>query len=119
MADIELHRAHDLGLKGARAAADEMALHLGRRFDLRGAWSGDTMNFDRPGLHGTLALTARDLTLRVVLTGFLLKAMKPVLEQAILGELDALFERHAGAPGARAAKPASGKTAKGGRKKGA
>lgn len=118
MADIELHRVHDLGMKGARAAADEMAAHLGKRFDLRGAWSGDTMNFDRPGLHGTLALTARDLSLKVTLTGFLLKAMRPVLEQAIVGELDALFERHA-AVTKGGAKAASGKTAKGGRKKGA
>lgn len=117
MADIEIHRPHDLGLKRARAAADEMAAHLGKRFDLNGAWSGDTMNFDRPGLHGTLAITAKDLRLRVELTGFLLKAMRPVLEQAIVKELDALFARHAQAPKGPVSGSPSGKTAKGGRRK--
>ena len=90
MADIEVDRAHGLGMAGARAAADEMAEHLGRRFDLRGKWSGNTLHFDRPGVAGTLAITAKDLHLEVTL-GFLLKAMRGSIERAVNEELDKLF----------------------------
>ena len=36
MADIQIHRAHNLGLKAAKDAADRMAEALGRKFDLKG-----------------------------------------------------------------------------------
>lgn len=90
MADIELHRVHDLGMKAARAAADEMADHLGRKFDLKGDWDGNVLRFERPGVTGSLAITANDLRLSVTL-GFLLKAMKGSIEKAVVHELDQLF----------------------------
>ena len=55
MADIDIHRVHDLGLKGARAAAERMAEQLGKRFDLRGEWAGNVLSFQRPGVTGSLA----------------------------------------------------------------
>jgi putative polyhydroxyalkanoate system protein len=100
MADIDLHRVHNLGLKAARAAADRMAEHLGRKFDLKGAWEGNTLSFERPGVSGALAISDKDLRLSVSL-GFLLKAMKGSIEKAIVHELDTLF----------AAKPAGAKAA--------
>ena len=33
MADIAINRKHELGLKGAKAAADKMAVALGEKFD--------------------------------------------------------------------------------------
>src|SRR5215470_17098468 len=90
MADIDIRRAHALGLEGARAAADRMAEHLGRKFDLRGAWDGNTLRFERPGVTGFLAITAKDLHLSVSL-GFLLRALRGSLEGAIHEELDRLF----------------------------
>jgi putative polyhydroxyalkanoate system protein len=90
MADIELRRVHDLGLKGARVAADRMAEHLGRKFDLKGTWEGNVLRFERPGVTGSLAISERDLQLSVAL-GFLLKAMKGSIEQAVVHELDKLF----------------------------
>src|SRR5689334_18546011 len=114
MADIEIHRAHHLGLKGARAAADKMAEHLGTKFGLSGDWSGNTLHFQRPGVSGTLAITDRDVDLAVSL-GFLLKAMKGSIERAVHEELDKLFA--ARAPTAKAApakdKPAAVKSKKG------
>ncbi|HUP28676.1 MAG TPA: polyhydroxyalkanoic acid system family protein [Usitatibacter sp.] len=101
MADIELHRVHNLGLQAARAAADKMADQLGRKFDLKGEWEGNVLKFQRTGVTGSLAVTDKDLKLSVAL-GFLLKAMKGSIEQAVTHELDKLF---AEAP----AKP-SGKT---------
>jgi putative polyhydroxyalkanoate system protein len=90
MADIDIRREHGLGLEGAHAAAERMAEHLGRKFDLRGSWDGNTLRFERPGVTGFLAITAKDLHLSVSL-GFLLRALRGSLERAIHEELDKLF----------------------------
>ena len=112
MADIDIRRTHDLGLAAARTAAGQMVEHLGRKFDLRGAWEGNVVRFERPGVQGSLAISARDLHLTVTL-GFLLSAMRGPIEAAIVRELDELFARHA----AKAA-PAKPKKAPPPRKKG-
>ncbi|MDQ3027471.1 MAG: polyhydroxyalkanoic acid system family protein [Pseudomonadota bacterium] len=90
MADIELHRIHNLGLKAARTAAEKMAEQLGRKFDLKGEWHGNVLKFERPGVSGSLAITDKDMNLSVAL-GFLLKAMKGSIETAVRQELDKLF----------------------------
>ena len=124
MADIDLKRTHELGLKAARAAADKMAEDLGKKFGLSGGWTGNTHHFDRPGVTGSLHLTEKELHLTVKL-GFLLKAMRGPLETAIVRELDSLFAKHAKPHGTRqhptpakpAAKaPVSLKSGAGGRK---
>jgi putative polyhydroxyalkanoate system protein len=92
MADIEIRRAHNLGLKAARVAADKMAEHLGKKFGLRGDWDGNVLRFERPGVNGALAITDKDLNLSVTL-GFLLKAMKGSIDAAVNRELDELFAK--------------------------
>ena len=92
MADIDIRRAHNLGLQGARAAADEMAGRLGRKFGLEGRWDGNVLRFERPGVTGSLAITDKDLSLSVAL-GLLLKAMKGSIQQAVEEELAALFAK--------------------------
>lgn len=109
MADIDIKRAHNLGLKAARAAADHMADHLGKRFGLAGGWTGNVLSFERPGVTGSLAVDDKDLRL-VVNLGFLLRAMRPSIERAVNEELDALFATAASPPAApgrkeKAAKP--------------
>jgi putative polyhydroxyalkanoate system protein len=101
MADIEIHRIHNLGMKAARTAADRMAEHLGKKFGLSGEWDGNVLSFERPGVTGSLSVSDKDLRLSVTL-GFLLKAMKGSIETAIVHELDSLFA---------AAKPAAAKAA--------
>jgi putative polyhydroxyalkanoate system protein len=95
MADIDLRRKHGLGIKAARAAAEKMSEHLGKKFGLQGEWSGDTLRFERPGVTGALAITEQDLHLTITL-GFLLKAMRGSIENAVNGELDQLFAAKAG-----------------------
>lgn len=90
MADIEARRQHGLGLAAARRAAEQMAADLGRKFDVRASWQGDTLRFERPGVSGFVALTERDLHLSISL-GFLLKAMKSSIEKLVHQELDTLF----------------------------
>jgi len=110
MADIEIRRAHNLGMKAARAAAEKMAEHLGQKFGLRGAWEGNVLKFERPGVSGLLAITDKDLNLSVTL-GFLLKAMKGSIDAAVHRELDELFAK---APATPAAKKAAPRPKKGG-----
>jgi putative polyhydroxyalkanoate system protein len=100
MADIEIHRVHNLGMKAARAAADKMAEHLGRKFDLKGDWKGNTLHFERPGVTGALAIDDKALNLSVSL-GFLLKAMKGSIESAVRQELDKLFAEKVEKPSPR------------------
>jgi putative polyhydroxyalkanoate system protein len=104
MADIEIQRVHDLGLKAARAAADRMAEHLGRKFDLKGDWEGNVLKFQRPGVSGSLSVSDKDVRLSVAL-GFLLKAMKGSIENAIVHELDALFAAKSTPASTKPAKP--------------
>lgn len=109
MPDIDIRRAHGLGLAAARAAADRMAEHLGRRFDLKGEWRGQVLTFQRPGVTGSLEIGERDLHLSVSL-GFLLKAMRGSIERAVLEELDKLFsEPSAGATRRPGASPRKGR----------
>ena len=104
MPDIDIKRAHHLGLKAARAAADKMAEHLGRKFGLEGDWKGNVLNFERPGVTGSLAVDDKDLRLTVSL-GFLLKAMRGSIESAVQEELDKLFKAKGPPPAPAAAKP--------------
>lgn len=105
MADIDIKRAHNLGLKAARGAADKMAEHLGRKFGLEGDWSGNTLIFQRPGVTGSLAIDDKDLRL-IVNLGLLLKMMRPSIEGAVHEQLDKLFAAKAEAPPAGAAREA-------------
>ena len=138
MADIQLKRAHSLGLRGAKEAADKMADKLGKQFNLNGTWKGNVLNFERPGVNGTLAISESEMKLEVTL-GFLLKAMKGPIERAVLEQLDAVLAapkpavpkaavpaaKKAAAPAAKTAKAAPAaakpkpKTATGGKKKSA
>ena len=104
MPDIDIKRAHDLGLKAARAAADKMAEHLGKKFGLEGDWQGNVLSFERPGVTGSLAVGDKDLRLTVNL-GFLLKAMRGSIETAVQDELDRLFRAKPGALPDGGAKP--------------
>ena len=120
MADIEIRRVHGLGMKAARAAAERMADHLGKKFDLKGTWSGNVLRFERPGVTGSLSITDKDLDLSVAL-GFLLKAMKGSIQNAIEEELEKLFahaRREPAAAPAPKAKATAPKKPAAGRKKG-
>lgn len=87
MADISLKRVHTLGLKGAHVAANKMVDKLSEKFDLKGSWSGNTLNFARPGVTGVLEVSDHDMKLEVTL-GFMLKMMKGPIEQSVHEQLE-------------------------------
>ena len=91
MADISLKRTHALGLEGAHAAASKMVDRRGEKFDLKGSWSGNTLNFARPGVTGKLEVSAHDMKLEVSL-GFMLKMMKGPIEQSVHEQLEKVLK---------------------------
>ena len=108
MADISLKRNHTLGLKGAHTAANSMAEKLAEKFDLKGTWSGNTMNFARPGVTGTLAVSETDMKLEVSL-GFMLKMMKGPIERSVHEQLDSVLKATPAKPQVKAAAKAGAK----------
>lgn len=108
MPDIAIKRSHHLGLKGAKMAADKMAEKLGEKFGLAGEWEGDHLNFSRPGVSGKLGITETTMTLEVTL-GFLLKAMKGPIENAVNEQLDKVLTETKPAKPVAAKKPVAKK----------
>ena len=104
MPDIALVRKHHLGLKGARAAADDMVQKLDEKFDLSGDWRGNTLSFSRPGVSGSLTVSETDISLEVTL-GFMLKMMKGPIEKSVHEQLDRVLKEAKPAVKAKPAAP--------------
>ena len=107
MADIHIHREHQLGLPKARKVALQWAEQAEAEFDmectiLEGETS-DTVEFSRSGVKGALIVAANHFTLDAKL-GFLLGAFSTRIEREIEANLDALLLKNsAAAPKAAAA----------------
>ncbi len=89
MARISIDRKHSLSHKKAKDVAEKMAQNLNQRFDLTYAWDGDHVDFERPGVSGRMRVGKDRIVLDVDL-GFLLAPLKPVIERAIVTQLDQL-----------------------------
>jgi putative polyhydroxyalkanoate system protein len=109
MADIKIHREHNLGLAKARKIAWQWAEEVEEKFDMactvvEGDYS-DTVEFTRTGVSGRLIVAADHFDLDAKL-GFLLGAFAKTIEREILANLDALLAK------SEARKPAAKKAAK-------
>lgn len=107
MADIRIHREHQLGLAKARKVAWTWAEQVEAEFDmecsvLEGETS-DTVEFSRSGVHGRLIVAADHFDLEAKL-GFLLGAFSKKIEGEITKNLDALLAKNAPKATAKAAK---------------
>jgi putative polyhydroxyalkanoate system protein len=90
MPTISIKRRHTLSHAKAKAAADEIARDLNKRFDLAYEWDRDDVCFERPGLSGNMHVGKNVVRLDVQLS-FLLTPLKGPIEREIHKELDALF----------------------------
>jgi len=108
MADIRISRNHELGLQEAMVAADKMAQKLGEKFDLNGDWSGNRLNFHRPGVTGYLLVSEASVEMEVSL-GFMLKMMRGPIENAVHEQLDQVLAKSK--PAKAVAKDAGGTVA--------
>ncbi|HEX6834283.1 MAG TPA: polyhydroxyalkanoic acid system family protein [Rudaea sp.] len=90
MATIDIRRKHGLSLKQAKAAVTKTAASIAKKFDVKSEWEGDTLHFTRSGVNGKIAVTDKDVHVRAEL-GFLMGAMKPMIESEIERVLDENF----------------------------
>lgn len=106
MAELRIHREHDLGLERARKVAWKWAEEAEKKFDMEctvieGDFS-DTVEFTRSGVNGRLIVAADHFDLEAKL-GFLLGAFARTIEGEIQKTLDDLLAKGGG--GAKKAAP--------------
>jgi putative polyhydroxyalkanoate system protein len=89
MATISIARKHALTQKKAKAVAEKIAKDLHKRFELDFAWNGNQIDFERPGVSGSMVVGKDKITLDVNL-GWLLTPLKPLFEREIAAQLDKL-----------------------------
>jgi len=98
MADIRIHRDHELGLPKARKIAWAWAEEVEKKFDMEctviEGETSDTVEFTRSGVSGQLIVAADHFDLHAKL-GFLLGAFAKKIEGEIEKELDALLAKNA------------------------
>ena len=90
MASISIARKHRLSHKKAKDAAEQIARDLKSRFSLDYAWNGDRIDFERPGVSGSMHVRKDQIELDVSLS-FLLTPIKPSIEKEIHAQLDRLL----------------------------
>ncbi|UNK43875.1 polyhydroxyalkanoic acid system family protein [Luteimonas sp. S4-F44] len=90
MSGIDITHPHSLPQAQARSAVEDVARLLAERFDMKYAWSGDTLNFNRSGVDGAIALLPDSLHVTAKL-GFLLSAMRGPIEAEIRRVLSERF----------------------------
>jgi putative polyhydroxyalkanoate system protein len=94
MAQIHIHREHQLGLAGARKIAWQWAEQAEADFDMACTYEegddSDEVQFSRSGVSGTLKVSGDHFELEAQL-GFLLGAFKDRIEGEIVKNLDALL----------------------------
>ena len=90
MSRIEIRHAHSLSPAAARKVAEELAKTLAERFGIDYAWQGDVLNFERPGVDGTITLGKTELNVQAKL-GFLAAMFKDKIEAEIQRVLDERF----------------------------
>jgi putative polyhydroxyalkanoate system protein len=100
MSEIKIHRDHQLGLANARKIAWAWAEEVEQRFDMictviEGEL-GDTVEFKRSGVKGTLIVAPDHFELDAKL-GFLLGAFSKTIEHEIEKNLDTLLAKSAAA----------------------
>jgi putative polyhydroxyalkanoate system protein len=94
MADIHIHREHQLGLERARQIAWDWAEQVEAKYGMECTiYEGeetDTVEFSRSGVKGELTVAADHFELQAKL-GFLVGAFKKTIEGEIQKELDTLL----------------------------
>lgn len=87
MSHISIRRHHSLGIRGARAAAQRVADELAEEYGVDSEWEGDVLSFERPGVTGSLAVSAREIAINLRL-GLLLLPFRNQIEARISENLD-------------------------------
>jgi putative polyhydroxyalkanoate system protein len=108
MPDIRIVRTHSLSITKAKALVQKTVDGLAEEYGLNSEWHGNTLHFDRAGIHGQMHVGDAEIRLHVTL-GLLLKPFKGKLVQHIEHSFNRLLpKREPGVhPQERARKTAS------------
>ena len=87
---IDIRKPHSKSLKEAQGIADDLARDLADKFSIDYGWDGDTIHFERFGVHGEIAVNEEVVHVKARL-GFLLSALESRVEAEIHRYLDDHF----------------------------
>lgn len=90
MPSIDIRRPHQLPIPEARAVVDKVAARMQEKFGMVGQWQGDTLNFSRSGVTGSIAVGSDVIAVKAEL-GMMLTPLKGMVEQEIRRKLDEHF----------------------------
>jgi len=90
MPRIDIRRPHQLSIEEARAVVDKVAARMQEKFGMQGRWQGDTLQFSRSGVSGTIAVGSDAIEVKAEL-GMMLAPLKGMVEQEIRRKLDEHF----------------------------
>lgn len=90
MPSIDIRRPHQLPIPEARAVVDKVAARMQEKFGMVGQWQGDTLNFSRSGVTGSIAVGHDVIEVKAEL-GMMLSPLKGMVEQEIRRKLDEHF----------------------------
>ena len=114
MADIRIHRSHQLGLEKARKVAwtwaEDVEAKLQMDCTVIEGETSDTVEFTRTGVSGRLIVAADHFDLEAKL-GFLLGAFSKTIEAEITKNLDQMLAAEGSAGGKKAPAKAAAKKA--------
>lgn len=95
MSELLIRRSHGMSQKQARAAAEHIAQELAEEFKLTYEWHGNTLDFHRSGISGTMKLDRKTLEIQAKV-GFFLIPLKSRIESEIHRFCDENFGPEAG-----------------------
>lgn len=87
MSKIHIQRRHNLGKAEARTMVEGIARQMKSKLQIEYRWSGDQLQFDRPGAKGTIDVEESLVTVDIEL-GLMLTAFKGMVEDQVNGYLD-------------------------------
>jgi putative polyhydroxyalkanoate system protein len=87
MSDITFVRGHSLPIEEAKSQVQKAADALSAEHSLSTEWLGNTLRFERTGVHGEIQVTDSEVRLDVTL-GLLLKPFKTTFVSHIERDLD-------------------------------
>lgn len=90
MASIDIRHPHSRSRHDARTAVTQVAEKIQERFQVGCAWCGDTLEFERPGVHGEIRVLDEEVHVLVNLS-FLLLALRGAIESEIRRNLEREF----------------------------
>ncbi|HET8942239.1 MAG TPA: polyhydroxyalkanoic acid system family protein [Rudaea sp.] len=90
MASIDICHRHGSTMAKARAAIEKTANSIRQRFAIDSHWEGNVLHFERTGVSGQIQVDRNQVHVQAQL-GFLLGAMKPMIEKEIRDQLDKNF----------------------------